>query len=570
MGQHWRVWESWDADRWVVAVLRFGYRVPFLATPPLSNVPIPLPSYSPSSIKGLALTAVVADLREKGAIEPAPPSPGYYSRLFVTPELTGGWRPVIDLSRLNRSVRVSHFHMETQQSVLQSASWGLDGFSGPEGRLRSGSSRVSLLPEILCRRGGLAISHSLFRPFDRPAGVHACHGPDFVNYALSRVQDPEVPRRLASPRVLVSEPGSGEGLSPMALPGARCPGQPGEELSDSHSDLGLPGDAALDASFEGFPDPQACPEARLSAFRLHLLSSAAAGSLASAAGGHVVSCLEDLGWWSDESHLLVGLPLGLSHPSLSLFTDASDSGWGASLGEDHISGSWSPHCSSFSINHRELLAVLCEVQGFLPLLRHRSLFADNTTTLAYLRNQGGTHSLLLNSVAQAVLRLCEVHRVRLVPQFIPGRLNVLADTLSRRSQVLGSEWTLCFPAFRDLLLLWPATIDLFATSLSHCLPVYFSPMDDPQSAGTDAMMQPWDALQAYVFPPFGLLQRVIAKVRQSRGLELTLVAPFWPQHPWFPDLLELLVDVPVFLPRRKDLLRQLHFHRSSRTFLCFS
>ena len=189
-----------------------------------------------------------------------------------------------------------------------------------------------------------------------------------------------------------------------------------------------------------------------------------------------------------------------------------------------------------------------------------SLFADNTTALAYLRNQGGTHSSLLNSVAQAILHLCESHRVCLVPQFIPGRLNIMADSLSRRSQVLGSEWTLCFPAFRDLLLLWFATIDLFATSLNHRLPVYFSTMDDPQLAGTDVMMQPWDGLQAYAFPPFGLLQRVIAKVRQSRGLELTLVAPFWPQHPWFPDLLELLVAVPVFLPCRKDLLKQPHFH----------
>ena len=31
-----------------------------------------------------------------------------------------GWCPVIDLSRLNRSVDVSHFHMETSQSALQS------------------------------------------------------------------------------------------------------------------------------------------------------------------------------------------------------------------------------------------------------------------------------------------------------------------------------------------------------------------------------------------------------------------------------------------------------------------
>ena len=72
MGQHWRVWESWGADRWVVEVLWFGYQVPFLVTPPLSNVFIPPPSYSLSSIRGLALSAAVADLRAKGAIEQAP------------------------------------------------------------------------------------------------------------------------------------------------------------------------------------------------------------------------------------------------------------------------------------------------------------------------------------------------------------------------------------------------------------------------------------------------------------------------------------------------------------------
>ena len=62
----------------------------------------------------------VVDLQAKGAIEPAPSTQGYYSRLFVTPKVNGGWRLVIDLSCLNRSVLVSHFHMETAQSVLQS------------------------------------------------------------------------------------------------------------------------------------------------------------------------------------------------------------------------------------------------------------------------------------------------------------------------------------------------------------------------------------------------------------------------------------------------------------------
>ena len=139
-------------------------------------------------------------------------------------------------------------------------------------------------------------------------------------------------------------------------------------------------------------------------------------------------------------------------------------------------------------------------------------------------------------------------------------MNVLADSLSRRNQDIGSEWTLCAEAFRQLLHRWPITIDLFPTSLNHWLPVYFSLMVDPQSAGTDAMLQSWDGLQAYAFPPFGLLSRVLVKVRQSQRLELTLIVPFWPQHPWFPDLLELLVEIPSFLPHRRDLLKQPHFH----------
>ena len=184
------------------------------------------------------------------------------------------------------------------------------------------------------------------------------------------------------------------------------------------------------------------------------------------------SCLADLWWWSVESHLLVGLPLGLLHPDLALYADASDLGWGAFLADDHLSSLWPPTFSSFSINHQELLAVLYGVQGFLPVLRAHSvsLFADNTTALSYLRKQGGTHSSTLNSVAQSILRLCEEHQVHLVPQFIPGHLTILADSLSRRSQVRGSEWTLCHQAFRELLRRWPAKIDLFRDFLECSSP----------------------------------------------------------------------------------------------------
>ena len=267
-----------------------------------------------------------------------------------------------------------------------------------------------------------------------------------------------------------------------------------------------------------------------------------------------------------------GVDLSLPHPELLLYTDASDSGWGASLGSDHLSGWWSHDVSLFSINHRELLAVFLAIRDFLHLLKGKtvSLFTDNTSALSYLCKEGGTRSSTLNSVAQAILRLCEDSSVHLLPQFVPGRLNVLADSLSRRGrgQVLGSEWTLHQGVCRDLFRLWPVTVDLFATSINHRLQVYFPPMADPQAAAVDALIQPWDHLQAYAFPPFSLIQRVLTKVRGSLNLEMTLVAPFWPPRPWFPDLLDLLVEVPVLLPHRRDLLRQPHFHQFHGNLRC--
>ena len=104
----------------MVEVLRLGYRVPFVSDPPLSVVPIPLPSYSPLSIKGKALQGEIEALIAKGAVEIAPSSPGFYSRLFVVQKASGLWRPVIDLSSLNGFFQLTLFRMESNQSVLRS------------------------------------------------------------------------------------------------------------------------------------------------------------------------------------------------------------------------------------------------------------------------------------------------------------------------------------------------------------------------------------------------------------------------------------------------------------------
>ena len=271
---------------------------------------------------------------------------------------------------------------------------------------------------------------------------------------------------------------------------------------------------------------------------------------------------QDLERWLNRARLEQGISLGQVSPQLDLWSDASDVGWGAHLGEEVTSGLWSRKELFLSINARELLAVERAPLFFALQISNCTVavFADNSTAIAYLRNQGGTRSQLLNSISQRILRWAESLPVVLAPQFIMGCNNVIADSLSKPNQILGSEWTLKAEVFQDLRKRGHVSINLFATSLNHqCCP-YFSPFHDPNALGTDALLQNWNGWQAYAFPPWSLMPAVLKKLWSSSGVLLTIIAPYWPQRPWFPDLLDLVVDGPVPLLLSRDLLRQPHFH----------
>ena len=275
------------------------------------------------------------------------------------------------------------------------------------------------------------------------------------------------------------------------------------------------------------------------------------------------SSRDDLLWWFAEGRLEEGTSLDLQIPDQMLWSDASDQGWGATIAGHFVSGVWVHSENLLSINMRELLAVERGLYQLAPHLQKGpiAIFCDNTTAISYLRKQGGTLSPALNEVAQRILRWAEVQELVLCPQFVMGKNNTVADALSRPDQILGSEWILHQQVFNDLRKRWPVVIDLFATSLSHRCSIYFAPMSDPMAAGTDAMLQSWDNLQAYAFPPFAMIRQVLNKAMTSHNLTMTLIAPFWPAREWFPDLLSLLLEPPIPLPERWDLLRQPHVRK---------
>ena len=78
-----------------------------------------------------------------------------------------------------------------------------------------------------------------------------------------------------------------------------------------------------------------------------------------------------------------------------LFTNASLSGWGASLSSgDFISGSWSVIDSKLHINLLELKAVYLALSHFIAVLEGKSISirCDNSTSIAYINKLGGTQA----------------------------------------------------------------------------------------------------------------------------------------------------------------------------------
>ena len=272
------------------------------------------------------------------------------------------------------------------------------------------------------------------------------------------------------------------------------------------------------------------------------------------------SVVEALCRWSDRDWLSQGVPLLPPKPEISICTDASYKGWEAHILPefDEARGTWSTNKARYHSNYLEMLAV------WMALLRGEDrclaspilILSDNSTVIAYIQKAGGTKSPQLCMLAYRLLLWCRSRKIVLVACHIPGRLSVLADSLSRRGQMLHTEWSLSPETFKWVKSLWDAPmIDLFATRWNHKLPTFVSPVPDPMAFAVDALSISWNGMVAYAFPPTVLVPKVVAKARESQAVVI-LIAPFKWEKIWTTDLLSLATHPPIPLPIRKNLLKQ--------------
>ena len=545
----------------------------------------------------------ISTMLEKDALEVVEnPSPGFYSRIFLVEKASGGWRPIIDLSPLNSFVLQTKFKMETIASVMTSVREGdfmasLDlkdayfqipihqssrkylrfVWGGVVYQFKALCFGLSTAPQVFTRVFATvsAWAHSegirLRRYLDD--WLILAESAQEVRLALDKLlkvcRDLGIVINLKKSNL---EPSTQAKYLGVLIDSVLMKASPAEKRISNFLEL--------TTRFLAQPSPPArlwqsvlghmasleklVPGGRLRMralqFRLREHWSASKDPPYQPVPLSE-DCREELLWWREEGRLSQGVPLMSPPPTMLLFTDASLRGWGAHLEDLVASGVWSEADQDLHINILELRAVWFALQSFQErLMGHRvALMSDNTTVVAYINKQGGTVSSSLWLLTKQVLTWAELNSVSLVGRFVPGRRNVLADQLSRRGQVISTEWSLHPRIVQGVFGIWGTPmVDLFATSLNNRLPVYCSPVPDPLAWKVDAFSVPWDDLDVYVFPPFAVIRLCINRVLMSRRTRVTLIAPKWPRQEWYPDLLALCVEEPLELPLWRNLLRQPH------------
>ena len=125
---------------------------------------------------------------------------------------------------------------------------------------------------------------------------------------------------------------------------------------------------------------------------------------------------------------------------------------------------------------------------------------------------------------------------------------MVADKLSRLGQTIQTEWSLLPQVFQAICSRWHRPqIDLFATRFNNKLPLFVSPVPDPLATAVDALSLPWEDLDAYAFPPAAILGKVV-KLQDTPCKRIIVIAPGWPNMPWFWNLVAMSSQIPLNLP----------------------
>ena len=123
----WQKWSLLGANPRVVSILKDGYILPFKIRPPLVRDPLIVSGYA-NPLRNLYLKGALQALLQKEAVEMVRvrTSLAFFNGLFIVPKPNQKWQPILDLSALNKFLRVKTFKMENPETIrisLQQGEW---------------------------------------------------------------------------------------------------------------------------------------------------------------------------------------------------------------------------------------------------------------------------------------------------------------------------------------------------------------------------------------------------------------------------------------------------------------
>ena len=587
-------------SRRVVKILKNGLKWKFIQKPILRTSPW-LAQENMSPKKQAQMKTVVDKLLEKNAIEEVIDvnSPGYYSILFLRPKPSGEMRPIIDLKALNLIIENQTFTMESARSIqeqMQEGQWATSidlsdaYFHIPIHNKYKKYLRFAVLGKVYQFRAlpfGLAIAPRIFTMImSEVAKVLRQHGVAIHMYLDDWLIKNNDPRSLSAQTHAILTLCKDLGLIVNLKKSEITPAQGIEfvgvlyDLSVGRAFPPLQRIAKIQVLIQKLLSALTAPASEwltligllgsvadqvplgrlhIRPFQFHLSSQ---WNLAKHSRSVPISVspqmVEHLKWWIHEGTLEVGVPLEMFNAQVTMFTDASMEGWGAHVNGDEISGKWDTSERELHINQLEMRAITLALSKFAEVVQGKAVLVctDNTTVLAYVNHQGGTRSISLMQETVSLFQMVQDLKIQIRARHIPGRLNVLADKLSREGQILHTEWSMHPAVLESLWQVWDKPlVDLFATRYNAKLSCFVSPVPDDLAFGVDAMSMSWEGIHAYAYPPTALIRQVLRKIK-LHSCKIILIAPYWPEKPWMTELLALSEDPPVPLPLRKDLLKQ--------------
>ena len=453
----WEKWAALNVNPRVVSVLKEGYVLPFRSRPHLTREPTITSCYVDPHRNSYLLEAL-HQLLNKNAVELVQnqKSLGFYNRLFLVPKPNNRWRPILDLSNLNRFLKTQTFKMETPETIrtsLQAGEWvtSVDFkdayFHVPINsqsrkymrfQIQDKAYQFKALPFGLStapREFTMIAKEVKWLALGRGIRIH-----QYLDDWLVRAKSPQVCLQHTQKLMtlckdlgwLVNEEKSE--LEPKQifnfvgyqfdLEEGRV--RPTQErwlaLTDKIQSI-LSGPVCPVRQFMSLIGLLTATEKQVHLGRLHMrpiqwhLKN----------NWRVPESLEKvipvpkslhphLRWWLEEGNVLLGQPLHPLKHALQIFTDASKEGWGAHLDEHTARGSWSLPESKLHINQLELKAVFLAFEDFRTLVCNKTVLiaTDNTTVVAYINKEGGGEVGL--TVCPTVENTVLVHQATSNPQ----------------------------------------------------------------------------------------------------------------------------------------------------------